>query len=360
MIALAISLSLTLAGCGRSRVDAPVQAASGGSGGNAGSSQAAGAAGELGSGCGRPNCPIILYGARPGYLSRGVEVDTNDVYWGETTNEDGLLVRAAPKTGAGPVRTLGSWHDFSAGRSLVVDDRHAYWLRPDEGGVLVRVDKDGANARNTALPAPSDGRKATLGPLEDAGDAVIVAAHGCTHIYRAPKDGSVPTAFPVSTAQPAGGETGLAHDGAFIYCSNGKRIHRLDPRTGKSEPLTSDLDMAGPLLVRNGQLFVGNNRPAIGTGENLAVIALDTAATNDLGPTGGYVSRLLFDEKRRTVYWVTGLSRTLGKVAAYRLDGSAAPDILFENQDVMGNSAADTDYVYWVSDRAVTRLRKSP
>lgn len=137
--------------------------------------------------CAQPHCPEVLYGSRQA-TRRGIEVDDTDVFWCEVTLEEGNVVRAAPKNGAGPVRTLGRWYDFSTGRSLIVDEHHIYWMLPEDSGSLLRVDKDGNNPVSTPLPpGPINGRL-QLGPLHDAGNAVIVATHGCKEIMRVPKD----------------------------------------------------------------------------------------------------------------------------------------------------------------------------
>ena len=40
--------------------------------------------------------------------------------------------------------------------------------------------------------------------------------------------------------------------------------------------------------------------------------------------------------------------------------GLVAPVLLLDGQNVMGDSASDADYLYWLSDYAVTRLHKWP
>ncbi len=126
--------------------------------------------------------------------------------------------------------------------------------------------------------------------------------------------------------------------------------------------LVSDLQAGGPLLLLERQLFILSNRQVIGTGENLGVIDLDGAdpATRDLGPSFGASGHLHFDPIRRTLYWATGLSRLYGNIAAYGLDGSERPEVLFNGQDVYGDSAMDDEYFYWLSSNAVRRLKKWP
>lgn len=61
-----------------------------------------------------PEVDVRAQGARrcctrggTGRPRRSLEVDATDVYWNEL-DQDGMNVRAAPKNGAGPVRTLGT------------------------------------------------------------------------------------------------------------------------------------------------------------------------------------------------------------------------------------------------------------
>ena len=281
------------------------------------------------------------------------------MFWCEATPEEGLVVRAAPKSGAGPVRTLGSWYDFSAGRSLVVDDQHVYWLRPEGTGELLRVNKDGSNQLRIPLPAAENGQALQIGPLHDAGDAIIVGEHGCIHAVRVPKNGAPPELFRASTNTVGGGVTGLESDASSIYCFNRQFLYRVEIANGRAGEVGESLaHPGGALLLIGRQLFVGNNNPTAGASGNLVVIDLDGPSARDLGNSQGQVARIHYDERRRTLHWVTGLSRLAGKVVAYNLDGTAPPEVLFENQDVMGNSAADADYVYWLSNTAITRLKK--
>ena len=303
----------------------------------------------------------MLYGQRFA-VRRCLEVDETDVFWCEITPEEGNVVRAAPKSGAGPIRTLGRWYDFMATRALVVDAQHVYWLLPEGSASLVRVDKDGGNQVSTPLPpGPLNGRL-DLGPLFDAGDAVIIATHVCKEILRLPKDGGELSQWTVSPYPNGGGVTGLETDGPFIYCANDEYLHRLDTSTGEASVVVSDLKHGGPLLRLERQLFIVSNRPEIGTGENLGVIDLDAEqpVTRDLGPSFGQGIRLVHDAKRRRLYWGTGLNRYDAEIVSYQLDGSKPPEILFEKQDVYGECAGDDEYLYWVSTTAVRRLKKWP
>lgn len=292
---------------------------------------------------------------------RGVEVDDTDIYWCELTASDGNVVRGAPKNGRGPVRTLGRWYDFAFGRSLVVDDRYVYWLRPEETGLVHRVDKTGANPTTLPLPPGPDGKRFDIGPLAITDDALLLATHGCPYVLRVPKDGSPVTVWPVSPYPNLGVTTGLEMFGGLFYCANGSSIHSLDPATGAVTEIVSGQVRAGPMAMVGGDLyFVNEDRSPAETLEELALLRVGAATPAVLGSTFGFVGRLLYDEPRNALFWTTGLNWQYAEVATYGLGSASPPELLFDNQDVMGNSAADADYLYWLSEHAVTRLRKWP
>ena len=195
--------------------------------------------------CSRPKCPQVLYARGTGRPRRSVEVDATDVYWNEL-GQDGMKVRAAPKNGAGPVRTLGNWYDFESTRALVVDDQHVYWLRP---GVLVRVAKAGGEERSFALPAVG---AANVGLLEDWGDAILVGGHDCRHAIRMPKDGSAPKLWTISTKPVVGGVTGYGVDGSIVYCASGRFVQALDVRTGGGHRTGGRPEHGGAAAQRGG------------------------------------------------------------------------------------------------------------
>jgi hypothetical protein len=310
--------------------------------------------------CPQPHCPEILYDrSQSGGPRRGVEVDETDIYWCELTAAEGNVVRAAPKDGSGPVRTLGKWYDFAFGRSLIVDDRHVYWLRPEDTGSLLRMDKDGGNPMTIPLPGDTAGRRFDIGPLGDTADAVLVATHGCTHVMRVPNDGSAISLWRMSPYPNAGVTTGLESFDGLIYCANGPYIHTLDPDTGSVTEIVSGQVRVGPMAMTSGLLYFVNNSRVANTSENLAVLR-EGSVVQDLGPTFGFVDQLEYDSARRALYWVTGLHWAVAEVVVYHLDGAVYPQLIFPAQDVMGSSASDTDYLYWLSEHAVTRLKKWP
>ena len=300
--------------------------------------------------CDRPHCPEMVYDRKGNDLIRGVEVDATDVYWCEASPA-GLKVRAAKKTGGGEVRTLGDWHDFETGDALVVDDAHVYWLRP---GALVRVPKSGGSPQTFSLPAQAN---QGLGPIKNWGNDILVGGHDCTYAIRMPKNGSTPTVWAISSKSRVGGVTGFETDENSVYCSSGPDVFALDTQSGQSRVLVSNQDMAGPLKKVGADLYFVNNRPIIGKGENLAVLRKDSAGPVDLGPVFGNVGRLQYDSKVGRMYWATGLSPDVCQIGAYDPAGKKT-ELLFDKVDVMGTTAMDDIYLYWLADHRVMRLQK--
>jgi hypothetical protein len=290
---------------------------------------------------------------------RGIEVDDTHLYWCEVSPTEGNVVRAAPKDGSGPVRTLGEWFDYHAGRSLALDDRHVYWLRPENGGVLVRLEKSTATRVDTALPQSPIGRL-DLGPLRETADSILIATKSCSQIIAVSKAGAAgPRIWEVTTREPAGGVTGLEANLETIFCSNGAYVYALDRGTGSTLEIVGGQRLAGPLrMVGNDLYFVNDNGSAGDANGELRVLLGEEGAPLDLGQVFGHAENLLYDEQRQSLYWVTGLHWFLGKVAQYAVGGDNPPSALLEGQDVMGSSAADSEYLYWLSTTSVTRLKK--
>ena len=320
--------------------------------------------GQAGSGgtlpCNQRSCPEVLYDrgtSPPINPRRGVEVDDQDIYWCERA--EGNLVRAAAKAGGGTIRTLGEWYDFSASRSLVVDQSHAYWLRPDGTGVLVRVNKDGTEPTTFALPLLPDGTNLDLGPLEDAGASIVIATKSCSHVIDVPKSGGEPILRSVADLRPVGGATGLDADDQSFYCSHGAKIFAISRSDGSVRELAGDQFLAGPLKLVGGDLFfMDDNGDAGSPNTALRVLRGLAGSPVDLGSFQARAARFLYDESRGRFYWASGLHWAVGKVLTYEISGGAAPAVLFENQDVMGSSTSDAEYIYWLSNNAVTRLKK--
>ena len=106
-----------------------------------------------------------------------------------------------------------------------------------------------------------------------------------------------------------------------------------------------------------GDLYFVNNRNVTRTGENLAVLRAGAGSSVDLGPVLAQVSRLNYDEGRKTFYFVTGLSTGISHIGTYTL-GDARTELLFDKMDIMGGSATDEGHLYWLADYAVMRLEK--
>lgn len=361
-LAVLIALGTTAVGCSK---HAPADASSSDSG--AGSSLTAGGSSSMGGTaaagggtaavpCARSHCPEVLYDRRPSLVKRGVAVDQRDVYWFEVAS-DGNVVKAAPKDGSGPIRILGKWWDFEVDAALVVDETHAFWMRPEGTGTVLKVNKDGSASVTLPLPGSDASTRLDLGPMIDAGEALLIATHGCTTVLRVPKDGSAVTTWPVSKDRNVGGETDLERDGDQVYCSNGKYVHLLNTSTGEASVVTDALSLAGPLKKVGDSIYVANNRPVSNTGENLARINPDHTIT-DLGPALGYVDSIVYDEPRKVLHWVTGLSLANAEVVAFHLDRTDPPELLFDRQSMQSSVVADADYIYWGADQAMMRLKK--
>jgi hypothetical protein len=359
--ALLMALVAGAVGCGK-RAPADAGPSDGGAAGaltSGGSSTLGGSPASGGTAavpCARSHCPEVLYDRRPNLVMRGVALDQHDVYWFESANE-GNIVKAAPKGGSGPIRTLGRWWDFEVDAALVVDETHAYWMRPEGTGTVLKVNKDGSASVTLPLPGADAGTRLDLGPIIDAGEALLIATHGCTTIIRVAKDGSGATTWPVSKDRNAGGETDLERDGDQVYCSNGKYVHLLNTNTGEASVVTDALSFAGPLKKLGDSIYVANNRPVTNSGENLARINPDHTIT-DLGPALGYVDSIVYDEPCKVFHWVTGLSLANAEVVAFHLDRTDPPQLLFDQQSMESSVVADADYIYWGADQAMMRLKK--
>ncbi|HXS18319.1 MAG TPA: hypothetical protein VN764_14070, partial [Polyangiaceae bacterium] len=329
-------------------------AAAGSGGGNA---EGAGGAGE--ESCAHSHCPERLYGKR--YLSRGgMAVDDTHIYWCEGVSSEGRFISAAPKDGTGPILTVGTWYDLSSLDALVVDEQHVYWLFPEGTGVLRRVNKDGSDPVSFPLPVHALGGRLDIGPLQDGGDALFIATHGCFQIVRVPKDGSDPQLWEVSDLGNGGGVTAMGVQGQYVYCSNDDYIQRLDTATGEVALVVDDQRSGSPFVLIDQYLYVHANQPSVFVEPYIGRIDLsaDKPTTVNLGPSFATSSGLFYDTERRRLYWTTGLSPTDAHVGTYALDGGGPPELLFDKQDVYGGAAMDEEYLYWMGGTGLRRLKK--
>lgn len=306
--------------------------------------------------CPHPHCPERLYGKR--YLYRGgMAVDETHLFWCEGNDK---LINTALKDGSGTITTLGNWHDFSP-FTLVVDDEHLYWLRPEETGALLRVDKkDGSNPLSTPLPLDALGRRLDLGPIHDGGDSVFIGTHDCRQIVRVPKKPGTVQLWELHDQAPFGGVTAIGTLGQHVYCSNGNYIHRLDTATGEVTVIVEDQKAGGPFVFVDQYLYIHANQPTPSTPPYIGRIDLQAAkpATVDLGPSFGSSTGLFYDQARRRLYWTTGLTPTDAEIGSYHLDGAGPPELLFDKQDVYGGATMDEDYLYWMGGTGLHRLKK--
>lgn len=331
---------------------------SGGSGadGGSGGDHAQGAGGAGVESCPHPHCPEILYGKR--YLRRGgMAVDDTHLYWCEGNDK---LINTALKDGTGSILTIGTWYDLSSLDALVVDEQHVYWLLPEGAGVLRRVNKDGSDPVSFALPVNALGGRLDVGPLQDGGDALFIATHGCFQIVRVPKDGSDPQLWEVSDLGNGGGVTAMGVQGQYVYCSNDDYIQRLDTATGEVTLVVDDQRFGVPFVFVDQYLYIHANQPSAFVEPYIGRIDLskDRPSTVNLGLSFATSVSFFFDAVRRRLYWTTGLSPTDAHIGSYALDGGAPPELLFDKQDVYGGAAMDEEYLYWMGGTGLRRLKK--
>jgi streptogramin lyase len=287
-------------------------------------------------------------------------VDDTHLYWCEGVSSEGRFISAAPKDGTGPILTIGTWYDLSSPDNLVVDEQHVYWLFPEGTGVLRRVNKDGSDPISFPLPVTALGGRLDIGPLEDGGDALFIATHGCFQIVRMPKDGGPAQLWDISDLGNGGGGTLLGLQGQYVYCSNDDYIQRLDTTTGKVTLVVDDQRSGSPFIFIDQYMYIHANQPTPVTPPYIGRIDLsaDKPSTVNLGPSFATSGGLFYDAVRKRLYWTTGLSGTDAHIGTYALDSDAPPELLFDKQDVNGGAAMDEDYLYWMGGTGLRRLKK--
>ncbi len=250
----------------------------------------------------------VLYQRSPAIVRRTMALDARDIFWMEVSLEYGNLVMAASKQGGGDVRTLGRWYDFGSSHSLSVDEVHAYWLRPDDDGVVIKVDKQGGP--ETSLPIlRHDPAQSALNCIHIVGDVVWTASGGCTEIARMRTDGSNAQVWPIHDGRNEGVTTGFALHDEKVYCGNGALIYELDPATDEIAQVVTGQDHAGALLWVSSTLYFVDNSGVAGGNDRLKSWRPGEAEPKDLGPAFSFVGRLLHDEARNVIYWVRGGAR---------------------------------------------------
>jgi hypothetical protein len=288
------------------------------------------------------------------YPQRGLVVDRTSVYWQELAVEGSTrtsVVRAGPKDGRGPTRDLGPWGDYGSSAALVVDDTHVYWLYD---GKLMRASKDGAAPSELAIPGVE-----TLdpGPLQDAGDAIVVGSHGCRAMTRVPKDGSAPQTWPIIKPRAAGGVTGIEIDGPIYYCSNGQAVHALDTGNGQVQQIAVYAGQTGSIRKVGGDLYwTETSNPDTKTW-SLVRLSAGSDRPVAVGPMYGEAGALLFDSSRGKLYWTTGLATRDCDAVSYDVK-SQETSFLARNLNVFGDCGQDDGFVYWIAMHAIMRVRK--
>jgi hypothetical protein len=281
-------------------------------------------------------------------------VDGANIYWEELATEGDReipIVRMAPKSGAGPVRDLGPWSDYQTASSMVMDDHHVYWMT---GGKLTRVGKDGSGRTELDLP---DVDSLDPGPLQDAGDAIVVGSQACRFLTRVPKDGSPAQSWPVTKRPAAGGVTGLDVDGPIYYCSNGQAVHVLDTRTGQAREVVSYPGRVGLVRKVGGDLYWADSDNPETRKSAIVWLAVDGQGPKAVAPAYGQAASLLVDSSRGRLYWMTGLSNYDCDALVFDLKTRESA-FLGRNLDVYGDAAQDDVYLYWVASHSIMRARK--
>ena len=296
----------------------------------------------------------VLYQRSPAIVRRTMALDARDIFWMEVSLEYGNLVMAASKQGGGDVRTLGRWYDFGSSYSLSLDENHAYWLRPDDDGVVIKVDKQGG--QETSLPIlRHDPAQSALSCIEVVGDVIWTASGGCTEIARMQTDGSNAQVWSIHDGRNGGGTTGFALHDEKVYCGNGAVIYELNPATDEIRQVVTGQNYAGALLWVSDTLYFVDYTGVVGGNHRLKSWHLSDAEPRDLGPAFGSVVRLFYDEARNTIFWVRA-GHVGGGLA--RLIPGGEPELVLDQETVMGPEAHDADYVYWPGMTEVYRVSK--
>lgn len=302
----------------------------------------------------RPVGVAVVYERYPAIVRRSLAIDAKDIYWLETSLKEGNQVAAGPKSGAGPVRLLGTWYDFGSAHSLSLDAEHVYWLRDDEGGVVVKVAKQGGTEQLLEVPRRGELRS-SLRCIEVLDEHVWIATAGCAEIIRMNKDGSDGQVWVVDPWKNAGATTGIALHTDKLYCGNGANVYEVDPNSTQPEKVIGDLKYAGALTSAQGRLYFVNNAAVAGNDERLLSWNAGDPSPTDHGPAFGFVSRLSYDSARAALYWVRE-GRFQGALAQYPLDGK--PVLKLEEQEVMGPANQDEGDMYWPGDTVIYRAKK--
>jgi hypothetical protein len=233
----------------------------------------------------------------------------------------------------------------------VLDDARAYWLANDK---LVSVRKDGTDRTELTIP---NFRQVDPGALRDGGDAIVVASHGCFFVAKIPKNGSPAQVWPVTQHAAAGGVTGLTVDGSAYYCASGAYVYRLDSSTGQVTELIQNGRYAGPMTKVGADLYWIDFGPPDTNAPALETLAAGATQSSSLAPAYGEVGSLMFDAKRMSLYWITGLATHGCDAVVYDLQAKRTT-FLARDLNEMGDTAMDDDYVYWSAYNAVMRVPK--
>jgi hypothetical protein len=324
-----------------------------GSGGAGGGSIAGGGGATPGGAAGAG--PALVYDRGPYGQApepRALFVDGSDLVWAEIGAE-GSVVKRGPKTGAGPVSSIGTWLDSDRTLRLFAADAAAvYWLRGPQIA--------GARKSGEALPPLELGAGRLGGGIVSDGDVLRVVTPGCASIGSVPKSGGQAVFVENPGIDYHGGGTDLAVDGDYVYCGYGAYVFALGKAGSPPavETWVSDQEAAAPLASDGTTVFWVNNRRVLGTGpENLASVGKRPPRTPAVLATIGEGMGILLHDSTRRVLYGGGSGSDRGRIVAYDI-AAARLTVLLDATRNRGGLAQDEQFLYWVSDTRIWRLAK--
>ena len=235
----------------------------------------------------------------------------------------------------GPAISLGAATDA---RHLAAEDGFVYWSEFSPG-LLQRVDRDGGTPETLAsgLTSPS---YLTL-------TATHVFVSTVDGVRRVARTGGTPEPF----ADVAGGSTGLAVDGEFVYfaSTNDDRLARV-PLVGGSAATLASVDGPASIVLQGDSLFWGGGftEPNSQVGE----IPKSGGASTPLLPSIGYVPTLHTDGTN--LYFRDGQGGGAEfpvRLLSLPIAGGEAL-VLADEQPRISGATIDADLVYWVGGDA--------
>jgi hypothetical protein len=178
------------------------------------------------------------------YTPFAIAADATTAYWSDSRTSGAILARLAE--GGGAPAELVSGQDFAL--FVAVDDQHVYWT--NDGGLVLRADKNGQGVRMVAASQGGDGPAGGLA-LDD--ERVYFADTGGGHVYSIVKDGDGQLTT-VSANQ--GAPLGVAVDETYAYWTNSEadEVKRRTHAGGEVQLVASG--QSGASFIVNGPRHV--------------------------------------------------------------------------------------------------------